>query len=76
MLDLALPRLDGRDVHRELRARPETRDVPVVVVSGTNTDDLNRADFASVLQKPVLPDAVVTAVDRSLRKGRSRFSSL
>ena len=71
VLDLALPRLDGRDVHRELRARPQTRHVPVVVVSGTNSDDLDPADFASVLRKPVLPEAVVTAVDRSLR-GRGR----
>jgi CheY-like chemotaxis protein len=76
VLDLALPRLDGRDVHRELRSRPETRHVPVVVVSGTNTEDLNPDDFASVLHKPVLPDVVVMAVERSLRKGRPRFSSL
>ena len=75
VLDLGLPRLDGRDVHRELRARPDTRNVPVVVVSGTIGDDLNPADFASVLRKPVLPDVVVTAVDRSLRGPRRRLTS-
>jgi CheY-like chemotaxis protein len=74
VLDLALPRVGGRDVHREMRARPHTRHVPVVVVSGTSIDDLNPADFASVLRKPVLPDAVVSAVDRSLKNARFGFN--
>ena len=76
VLDLGLPRLNGRDVHRELQARPGTREIPVVVVSGTDMSDLDPGDFASVLRKPVLPDAVVSAVDRSLRKARTGFSWL
>ena len=72
VLDLGLPRLNGRDVHRELQARPGTREIPVVVVSGTDTSDLNPADFASVLSKPVLPEAIVLAVERSLRRGPGR----
>ena len=72
VLDLGLPRLNGRDVHRELQARPGTREIPVVVVSGTDMSDLDPADFASVLSKPVLPEAIVLAVERSLRRGRGR----
>jgi DNA-binding response OmpR family regulator len=68
VLDLALPRLDGRDVSRELRSRSSTRHIPIVVVSGTDTRDLNPADFACVLQKPIDPEAVVFAVERSLRR--------
>ena len=33
VLDLALPRLGGHDVYRELKARPDTRDIPIVVVT-------------------------------------------
>jgi two-component system phosphate regulon response regulator PhoB len=33
LLDLLLPRLDGREVLQVLKADPETRDIPVVVVS-------------------------------------------
>jgi CheY-like chemotaxis protein len=33
VLDLALPRKSGRDVKRELRSNPETRDIPIVIVS-------------------------------------------
>lgn len=36
LLDLKMPRLDGRGALRELRSRPETRHVPVVVVSSSD----------------------------------------
>jgi CheY-like chemotaxis protein len=68
VLDLALPRMDGRDVGRELKARPRTCHIPIVVVSGTDMADLNHADFACVLRKPIHPEAVVVAVERSLRE--------
>src|SRR5688572_7854006 len=41
VLDLALPRVSGRDVERELRSNPETRDIPIVIVSGQDVSDLN-----------------------------------
>ena len=70
VLDLALPRMDGRDVSRELRARPDTRDIPIVVVSGTDMRDLNPEDFACLLHKPIHPEALVYAVERCLRRAR------
>jgi CheY-like chemotaxis protein len=69
VLDMALPRLNGRDVQRELRARPETCHIPIVVVSGSDISDLNEADFASVLRKPIHAEAVVYAVDNCFRRG-------
>jgi len=36
LLDLKMPRMDGRAVLRELRSRPETRHVPVVIVSSSD----------------------------------------
>ena len=36
LLDLKMPRLDGRAALKELRSRPETRFVPVVVVSSSD----------------------------------------
>lgn len=36
LLDLKMPRLDGRAALRELRTRQETRHVPVVVVSSSD----------------------------------------
>jgi two-component system, response regulator len=36
LLDLKMPRMDGRAVLRELRSRKETRHIPVVVVSSSD----------------------------------------
>ena len=70
VLDLALPRVDGRDVNRELKSRPDTRNIPVVVVSGTDMSDLDPHDFASLLMKPIQPEALVWAVDNSIRRAQ------
>jgi CheY-like chemotaxis protein len=69
VLDMALPRLGGRDVQRELKSRPETASIPIVVVSGSDISDLRESDFSSVLRKPIHADAVVYAVDRCFRRG-------
>jgi DNA-binding response OmpR family regulator len=68
VLDLDLPRLGGRDVSREIRGRTDTRDMPIVIVTGTDTSDLNPKDFACILRKPLDPSTVVTAVRRCLGK--------
>jgi two-component system phosphate regulon response regulator PhoB len=68
VLDLALLRVSGRDVQRELRAHAETRDIPIVVVTGDDTSDLNRRELACVLNKPVTGDALVEVVDRCLKR--------
>ena len=36
LLDLKMPRLDGRAALRELRSRPKTRFVPIVIVSSSD----------------------------------------
>ena len=70
LLDLELPRLPGRDLHRELQAHSITRGIPVVVVTGTETRNLDHAAFACVLQKPIDVDDVISAVENCLRKAR------
>jgi two-component system response regulator len=66
LLDLQLPRLDGFEVLRRLRARPATRLVPVVILSSS----LEREDLAtsyalganSYIRKPVdFAEFIVTA---------------
>jgi CheY-like chemotaxis protein len=36
LLDLKMPRMDGRAALRELRSRPETRHIPIVMVSSSD----------------------------------------
>jgi CheY-like chemotaxis protein len=66
ILDLGLPRLSGRDVQRELKSSPDTQHIPIVVVSGTDTSDLDPDDFACVLSKPISADALILAVQNCL----------
>jgi two-component system response regulator len=66
LLDLQLPRIDGFEVLRRLRARPATRLLPVVILSSS----LEREDLAksyalganSYIRKPVdFAELIVTA---------------
>ena len=68
VLDLGLPRLGGRDVHREIRGRIEMRGIPIVIVTGEPIDDLDPKDFACILRKPLDPQSLVSAVRDCLRK--------
>ena len=69
ILDLGLPLLSGRDVYRELRGSADTRDIPILLVTGSDTSDLEVSDFACVLRKPTAPSALVAAVIACLNKG-------
>jgi CheY-like chemotaxis protein len=58
LLDVAMPKLDGRDVLRQLKASPKTAKIPVLVVSAFGGDQ-NLRDLLlelgawDVLEKPV-----------------------
>ena len=67
VLDLDLPRLGGRDVQRELTAGMDTNGIPIIIVTGGDTSDLDPTDFACILRKPLDPEAMVGAVRRCLR---------
>ncbi len=58
LLDVAMPKLDGRDVLKQLKANPKTRPIPVLVVTAFGGDQ-NLRDLLlelgafDVLEKPV-----------------------
>jgi CheY-like chemotaxis protein/anti-sigma regulatory factor (Ser/Thr protein kinase) len=59
LLDIGLPRLDGYEVGRRLRARPDMKDVVIIAVTGYGQDSDRRrseeAGFQYHLVKPVAP---------------------
>jgi CheY-like chemotaxis protein len=61
LLDLGLPDVDGLTVLEDIAARPDTRRIPVVVITGS-TDPLRSIDVRCILRKPVSPDKVVDVV--------------
>ena len=68
VLDMGLPRLGGRDVLREIRANPNTRPIPIVIVTGTEVADLNERAGIPVLTKPVEPDTLIRTVEDLVRR--------
>jgi DNA-binding response OmpR family regulator len=69
VLDLSLLHVSGRDVQQELRSHADTRDIPIVVVTGDDTSDLNKNELACVLHKPVTAEALVETVTQCLKVG-------
>jgi DNA-binding response OmpR family regulator len=67
VLDHGLPRLGGRDVQREITSRMELRDIPIIIVTGEPTDDLDPNDYVCILRKPLEPQALISAVRNCLR---------
>jgi CheY-like chemotaxis protein len=64
-LDILLPEIDGWEVLTRLKQAPETRDIPVVVVSIVDNPALGRALGAlDYLVKPVDRGALLSRLDR------------
>lgn len=75
MLDVAMPKLDGRDVLRQLKASERTRAIPVLVVTASGGEQplrtlLSELGAEDVLEKPVdLPIAFAKAERIAARRG-------
>lgn len=67
ILDLGLPILSGQVVLAEIAARPTP--IPVVVVTGTNGDGVDRLRLAGLIKKPAAPEHVVQVVRNCLGAG-------
>src|SRR5437867_2181935 len=71
LLDLNMPRKDGRDALREIKAEPELRSIPVVVLTTSQAEeDIYRTydlGVNSFITKPVNFESLV-AVMRALSK--------
>jgi CheY-like chemotaxis protein len=61
VLDLMLPTISGQIVQQEMAAKLHTRDIPIVVVTGSpeNLEDLH---VPCVLRKPITPERLLNAV--------------
>jgi CheY-like chemotaxis protein len=67
LLDLNMPRKDGREALKEIKEDPELRNIPVVVLttSGEEEDILRTYNLGanSFIRKPVEFDALVRIID-------------
>ena len=74
VLDLMLPRIGGLELLRELRARPELRDVPVVLLTARKEEEIKLEGFRlgadDFVPKPFSPQELVFRVAAVLRRVR------
>ena len=68
VLDIILPGIDGLAVYDEIRAHSGTRDLPVIIITGSSLP-LEQLSAACVLRKPFAPDDLVRAVAECLKSG-------
>lgn len=68
VLDLMMPRLDGRSVKRAFDANVSMKHVPVILVTGQVSPDINPDEFSCVLHKPISVEALIAAVRDCLAK--------
>lgn len=72
LLDLMMPGINGYDVIKQLRAKEETKRLPIIVISALNSNedvvkgyDLGANDF---LTKPIIMNRLHTSVITQLNK--------
>jgi CheY-like chemotaxis protein len=70
VLDIGLPLISGVVVRQELAAHAHTRDIPVVIVTGSTLPH-EELGVACLLRKPVSPDALVATVRSCMASGTS-----
>lgn len=69
--DVRMPQISGLELLGQLQATPETRDIPVIIVTGEADRALKRTALdmgaADLLNKPVDPDDLVARIRSALR---------
>ena len=68
VLDIMLPQISGLVVKQEIAAHTVTRDIPIVIITGS-TIDLGNAGAACILRKPISPDQLIATVKSCLASG-------
>ncbi len=76
LLDVAMPKLDGRDVCRHLKANPKTAGIPILVVSALGGDQNMRSlmlqlGAADVVEKPVDLQITFNKAERLVERARA-----
>ena len=70
LMDLALPRMDGWEATRRLKADQRTRHIPIVALTGHalagHAEGAREAGCDAFVTKPCLPDALVAEIRRLL----------
>jgi CheY-like chemotaxis protein len=78
LLDVRMPRKDGLTALGELKARRDTKDIPIVMLSASNVDQQAALDAGArfFLKKPYRGDMLVQAVAMAAEKSAALSPTL
>ncbi|RME08164.1 MAG: response regulator [Anaerolineae bacterium] len=73
LLDLMMPDVDGWQVYQNIRSHPQTRDIPVVIITAKAQDidkvlGLHVAQVDDYITKPFRPEDLVASVEKLLNR--------
>jgi two-component system cell cycle response regulator DivK len=72
VMDLAMPRMDGWEATRRLKADPATRHIPIIALTGhaleRSRERAIEAGADGYLTKPCYPDSLLAEVHRVLKE--------
>ena len=64
VLDVLMPGIDGLEYTRALRSAPQTRDIPIVLLTGSDLSDLQGSRVDALIKKPFSPLELLSVVER------------
>jgi ribonuclease P protein subunit RPR2 len=64
VLDVLMPGIDGLEYCRTLRSDPQTRNIPVVLLTGSDLSELHGSGADALIKKPFSPLELLSAVER------------
>jgi len=78
LLDLLMPECSGRQAATALSERPETRDIPVVILSALPRSEAGGEHewFCDWVEKPIDEDSLFAALERAIHDRRDRHAKV
>jgi len=74
LLDIVLPRIDGLTVCRKLKSNPQTKGIPVIMISAIGSRDISekcrQAGAEDFISKPFEAQELLDKIARFLKKER------
>jgi response regulator RpfG family c-di-GMP phosphodiesterase len=64
VLDVLMPGTDGLEYCRALKADPRTKNIPVVLLTGSDLSELHSSGAEALIKKPFSPLELLSAVER------------
>lgn len=71
LMDVMMPRMAGTEAIRHLRAHESTREIPILCVSGSLSEDGIQAGADAYLQKPYGIEELQSAIDSTMAARQS-----